>query len=53
MKSNAGDDQPHGPPEERSGTLRYDSDGSGKAKAHVIAVFDDAPALKAGDILVI
>lgn len=39
--------------DKKTGTLRYDDDGSGKHKAHVIAVLDDSPALKAGDIFVI
>jgi Ca2+-binding RTX toxin-like protein len=39
--------------DKKDGALRYDDDGSRKHKAHVIAVLDDSPALKAGDIFVI
>jgi Ca2+-binding RTX toxin-like protein len=36
-----------------SGVLRYDADGSGKQKAKIVAVLEDAAILKAGDILLI
>jgi Ca2+-binding RTX toxin-like protein len=39
--------------DKEDGILRYDDDGSGKHKAKIIAVLDDAASLKAGDILVI
>jgi Ca2+-binding RTX toxin-like protein len=38
--------------DKEDGILRYDDDGSGKHKAKIIAVLDDAASLKAGDILV-
>ena len=38
---------------EEDGIVRYDGDGSGKHKAVIIAVLDDAAVLKAGDIFVI
>ena len=39
--------------DKEDGIVRYDDDGSGKHKAKIIAVLDDAASLKAGDILVI
>jgi Ca2+-binding RTX toxin-like protein len=36
-----------------TGAVRYDDDGSGKHKAHIIAILDDVSDLKHGDILVI
>ena len=35
------------------GVVRFDDDGTGKHKAHIVAVFDDAASLKAADIFVI
>jgi serralysin len=39
--------------DKKDGTLRYDDDGSGKHKAVIIGILDDAATLKAGDIFVI
>jgi Ca2+-binding RTX toxin-like protein len=39
--------------DKKDGTVRYDDDGSGKHKAVIIGVLDDAAKLKAGDILVL
>lgn len=39
--------------DKQDGTLRYDDDGSGKHKAVIIGILDDAAKLKAGDILVL
>jgi Ca2+-binding RTX toxin-like protein len=39
--------------DKEDGILRYDDDGTGKHKAKVFAVLDDAATLKAGDLMVI
>ena len=39
--------------DKEDGIVRYDDDGSGKHKAVIVAVLDDAATLKAGDIFVI
>jgi Ca2+-binding RTX toxin-like protein len=39
--------------DKQDGIVRYDDDGTGKHKAVIVAVLDDAAVLKAGDILVI
>jgi Ca2+-binding RTX toxin-like protein len=39
--------------DKEDGIVRYDDDGTGKHKAVIVAVLDDAAVLKAGDILVI